>query len=331
MNSSLIKCLKLARNAQLKFLGNVREFMNKKTFYNTTPIAKGQDANTIIANALKSNKLFMLTRIGGSEMSLMQTYLQKQKKGIAKYLEFINGGRYFFLHEDLYNAFFYHCGIFPATEQIFLRVAPFYLSQLKYIDILGTWLNGEEELFNKFFPQAKLCSLYALDSFLHENPWSQHLAGKKVLVIHPFEKTIKSQYEKRELLFEDKNVLPAFELKTIKAVQSLYQAKVNADFPFRDWFEALDSMFKQIDNTDFDIAIIGAGAYGLPLASYIKQKGKSAIHLGGTTQLLFGIKGHRWEVEQNGLYTKYFNEHWVRPADEDKVSNYKELESGAYW
>ena len=54
-------------------------------------------------------------------------------------------------------------------------------------------------------------------------------------------------------------------------------------------------MQKEIDKIDFDIAILGCGAYGYPLASYIKSIGKKAIHIGGATQLIFGIKGKRWE------------------------------------
>ena len=49
---------------------------------------------------------------------------------------------------------------------------------------------------------------------------------------------------------------------------------------------------------DFDVAIIGCGAYGFPLAAKLKQAGKQAIHLAGATQLLFGIKGKRWEEYQ---------------------------------
>ncbi|WP_274095727.1 hypothetical protein [Riemerella anatipestifer] len=40
------------------------------------------------------------------------------------------------------------------------------------------------------------------------------------------------------------------------------------------WFDALEDMKNKIDLVDFDVAIIGCGAYGLPLASYIKNKGK---------------------------------------------------------
>ena len=157
-----------------------------------------------------------------------------------------------------------------------------------------------------------------------EKMFSSCLANKKVLVIHPFEETIKSQYQKRELLFDNKDILPKFELKTIKAVQSIADSK---NLPYSDWFEALESMKRQIDNTDFDIAIIGCGAYGIFLADYVKSLGKKAIHLGGATQLLFGIIGKRWEDE----YKMTFNKHWVRPSDSEKPIGFDKVENGCYW
>ena len=64
-------------------------------------------------------------------------------------------------------------------------------------------------------------------------------------------------------------------------------------------------MVKEIEKKDFDIALIGAGAYGMPLAYKIKKMGKKAIHIGGSLQCLFGIKGSRWEApvyNYNNLY-----------------------------
>jgi glycerol-3-phosphate dehydrogenase len=82
---------------------------------------------------------------------------------------------------------------------------------------------------------------------------------------------------------------------------------------------------------DFDVAIIGCGAYGMPLASKLKNAGKQAIHLGGATQLLFGIKGNRWE---NGYPTKiatFFNDAWVRASAEETPQNAYTVERGCYW
>ncbi len=47
---------------------------------------------------------------------------------------------------------------------------------------------------------------------------------------------------------------------------------------YETWFYALDAMCKKIDKIDFDIALIGAGGYGIFLAQYIKSIRKKAMH-----------------------------------------------------
>ena len=90
----------------------------------------------------------------------------------------------------------------------------------------------------------------------------------------------------------------------------------------------------------YDIAIIGCGAYGFHLAAHVKRSGKKAIHLGGATQLLFGIKGNRWEnsmygVKEWGLpygfYTNMFNSHWIKPGTEGRPQNAESVEGACYW
>lgn len=165
-------------------------------------------------------------------------------------------------------------------------------------------------------------------------PWSARLKGKKVLVIHPFERSIRMQYEKnREKLFSNKpeqaDILPEFELKTIKAVQTIAGER---DDRFKDWFEALDWMKSECHKMDFDVAIIGCGAYGFNLAAEIKRMGKIVIHLGGVTQILFGIKGKRWENGGCGKeMNQYMNSYWVRPLEEEKPKGSNEVEGGCYW
>ena len=81
---------------------------------------------------------------------------------------------------------------------------------------------------------------------------------------------------------------------------------------------------------EFDVAIIGCGAYGFPLAAEIKRMGKIAIHMGGATQLLFGIRGKRWD-DWVGVYKKMVNEYWVRPSEEEKISEGYKIENNFYW
>ena len=94
------------------------------------------------------------------------------------------------------------------------------------------------------------------------------------------------------------------------------------------WFDALEYMHDEMKKIDFDIAFIGCGAYGLPLASYAKNLGKQALHMGGATQLLFAIKGRRWEVEEGRVFKEDF---WVNPSIEERPEAYLHVENGCYW
>ena len=91
-----------------------------------------------------------------------------------------------------------------------------------------------------------------------------------------------------------------------------------------DWFAARDSMKRQIDKIDFDIAIIGCGAYGMFLAQYVKSLGKKAVHTAGATQLLFGIKGERW-IHEHPEISKAFNENWTFPLPADTPKNLNDI------
>lgn len=60
----------------------------------------------------------------------------------------------------------------------------------------------------------------------------------------------------------------------------------------------------------------------------------------GSLQLLFGIRGKRWEdpnygVQEWGIapgsYSKLSNEHWVRPGENEKPKNANAVEGACYW
>jgi hypothetical protein len=57
---------------------------------------------------------------------------------------------------------------------------------------------------------------------------------------------------------------------------------------------------------------------------------KSAIYMGGELQILFGIKGERWDGWEK--VNKFYNEHWTRSIDE-KPDGFRGLatDNGCYW
>jgi Cys-tRNA synthase (O-phospho-L-seryl-tRNA:Cys-tRNA synthase) len=89
-------------------------------------------------------------------------------------------------------------------------------------------------------------------------------------------------------------------------------------------------MKDEMTKKDFDVALIGCGAYGMPLAAHAKSMGKVGIQLAGWTQMLFGVYGERW-VSQQSEYSRFINEYWIRPNESEKPSESKGVENGCYW
>lgn len=223
-------------------------------------------------------------------------------------------------------------GFFPEEVEYAEKFVAIMKETSSKCDIFGIWFNQFEEYFiKKYLPKNVTCSyLFSLEPWSNpSNPWTKHLEGKKVLVIHPFAETIQSQYSRREKIYPGTDILPEFDLITLKAVQTVAGEK---DERFATWFDALEWMYQDAMKLDFDIAIIGCGAYGFPLAGKLKKAGKQAIHLAGATQLLFGIRGKRWDTNPAFEYVrKWYNDAWVYPCDADRPTQANKVENGCYW
>lgn len=219
-----------------------------------------------------------------------------------------------------------NAGFFPATPKMLDRFGELMRKCMGEVDILGSWRPEEAEVMDMMSPQCVRVPLYSLEPYYFEHTWMPALEGKKVLVIHPFEDTIREQHARLDKLFANPEMAPKYELKTIKAVQSIAGNKPDE---FNDWFEALEWMKREIDKTDFDIAIIGCGAYGFPLAAYVKQIGKKAIHLGGATANLFGIRSNAAEINDRLNYQ--INRYWTRPLNAETPTGVEKVENSRYW
>jgi len=266
-----------------------------------------QEGNDLILRSLFNPLPFMAARLGALEFCCISCYLSMG-----------------WWPENLKDKVRNNAGFFPTDDESLSNFCETMIKHIPSADLMATWLDEENFLYehNK---NLQLSGLRCLEPYYYSNPWSQALEGKRVLVIHPFENSIKKQYEKRSLIFGNGKILPEFRLLTIKAVQSMAGMKTE----FSTWFEALDSMRSKISEADFDIALVGAGSYGFPLAGFIKSLGKKVVHMGGALQILFGIKGVRWESHEH--ISTLFNEHWVRPSKEETPENHLSIENGCYW
>ena len=318
----------------IKLLKNLRRrYIERHDLPQPRPLNKEMDPDIIsshIREKLLSPEPCMLSRFGAVEIGCVVNYLgiYHQKRKIIKYIK----GEAFpwWWEEETMYPMRNNAGFFSATPELLKRFSEMMIEDMPLIDILASW-RFEEEYFSKELQNAYKIDFEPYNPFWSDVPWTAALENKKVLVVHPFAETIQKQYLRKELIHKDPRVLPTFDLQTIKAIQTIGN---QGDGRFETWFDALEFMKNEIDKMDYDVCLLGCGAYGMPLAAHVKRSGKKAVHLGGSLQLLFGIRGARWENSNYNAtynYSKLMNEFWVKPSATETPSKAQQVEEGCYW
>jgi hypothetical protein len=268
------------------------------------------EGNEFIKNLILNKKNISLSRIGIGELQLFNKIISGGKLNDSDITNLNNFGGFY---GDDYDGF--------INE---------YIEAIKNSDIHCFWAGCgldsiQNNLFSLLSSNSKKIHHRAIEPYYSDKPWTESLINKKVLVINPFSETIQSQYNKRLEIWTNKNVLPNFELITYKSVMSMGDLN-----PHSSWTESLEIMKSDISKIDFDIALLGCSTYGLPLVNFISKKlNKSAIYIGGAIQIMFGIKGERWDNHPE--ISSFYNESWVRPSLNERPNNYRILEGGTYW
>jgi glycosyltransferase involved in cell wall biosynthesis len=218
-------------------------------------------------------------------------------------------------------------GVFPVTWEQFRDFLKIYKKAIEHLDGIHLWQKEpflsayEREVARHLCPQAKPLAGWQVG---REVTFS--LASCRWLVVSPFAETMKQQKEKLALihglpLLQEKFAALAETCRFLRTPQFSYLEPS----PFPSWSEGLDRLTEQALAIEFDVALVGCGAWSLPLLANLKKAGKKGIHLGGETQLVFGIKGRRWDS-----YNIY-NEHWTRPSEKETPKDFLRKENGCYW
>jgi hypothetical protein len=280
------------------------------------------DYNKLIFEAISKGRPLMVSRFGSAELNWYLNYKILRKSFIKRAISYIT----LEIDElDKNRKFISDITFLPESKEATSNYMAEIDSIIPKIDIIGTWLRQEQSKELKYNKDTKFIYLGHLEPYYSDNPWSFALKGKKVLVIHPMKKSIESQYLKRDLLFKNKNILPEFKLNVL-------QAPYFDDPRFGSWKLIMDFYKSEVVKYDFDVAILGCGSWGMPLAGFIKNLGKVAIHLGGSTQLLFGIIGERWETQWPEFQElNLVNSNWTRPLPEETPTWAKGYDRNSYW
>jgi hypothetical protein len=316
--------LKIAK-ANLPFLRRIRLLKKapRVESYGDRSIVEPVSGNSLLYEYVSSQRPIAAGKIGDTELEVLLKYEQSNGDADTFFRSITEHG-----HElDLLHL---NCGVFPKRQDVLVRWAETYLAALADIDLLGVWHNkGEEEIVKKYAPQATLTGITAVEPYYFDAPWTRALADKRVVVVTPFHDSVLhqwSRYRGEDLFPENPDVLPEFDLVIVRSPFSAgLSAPVHAD-----WHVALADMKETIVAIDFDVALIGAGAWGLPLCSFIRRDlERSAVHLGGAIQILFGVRGRRWE--RHLVISKLFNEKWISPLLQERPKGTWRNDGGAYW
>ena len=285
----------------------------------------------ILFDAVSNSSPSLIGRIGGTEARVL---------GCLVDLKFYKSK--FDPLAMLYSAAIYHrrvkqlqngAGIFPITNEsmsFFLRE---YSDAFLNSDIFGCWGHAStwsENYFlkNKVLEQiivphmstAPWIQTYSDNSSSIE-PWSYGLEGKKILVISAFSKSFSRQHKNIHKVFPN-NYYPKFDPIFIQSPMTQGGGKGS-------WIAELGKIKETIRDLDFEVALISAGGYALPIANYVKSLGKIGVNCGGELQLFFGVLGKRWD--HSAKHQKYFNSNWIRPDTQERPNNWMTIENGCYW
>ena len=279
------------------------------------PVLKGsREICRIIRSALENSDGALIGRNGTIELEQMITF-QPQRLSIL-----------------MNNA-----GIFPPNIAEAWRFQSIEATQSA--DVLATgWYEplkkSEETALFRWNVKAIQIPLRSLEPYYvaSEERWTRLLSGQSVSVISSFTQTMLSQASKLDKVWPLSEVLPS-DIRW-NWVQTGHPPSVAQGF--NEWpshvqnsLEAIQWIVSEVVRHGSRFAIIGCGGIGMPIAAKLKERGVICIVLGGSIQVLFGIKGKRWE--SHSIISKFWNENWVSPSEDETPGNSRNIEGGCYW
>lgn len=275
-----------------------------------------------LSERIKNGNAFLLARLGATEGAVAGQYCEKKLKIRKQYEK--NTIDWF------YSTSGFFADDFDDKEKAMDLYAELTVDGIRDCDYLSAFFPPKIYMpyFFKYYAKNAVPTFSDFGPYFDiptEKTWVGALKGKKVLVINSFTDSIEYQYKRKDKLVKDKEFeLPDFELITYKTFVTQVGERPGG---FKNSFQVLEKMLSDIKKIDFDVALIGAGAYGFPIAVEIKRMGKIAIETCGKTPAFFGVYGERDLKDGVG---EFMTDAWIRPMEEPP-KKYKEIENGCYW
>lgn len=303
------------------------------------PLLTQEGGAVWLATQVAESRLFAAGKLGTSELNAILFYVSNRVTDGPKppYPDMIQ--RHMFVNAGLFSA------TGASREKALDDWCDHMIKEvLPHMDGLVEWNPSsplyESMVLNAYAPDSTRFPLRSLEPYYctKQHKWTTRIPpGIQTAVVSPFAATIESQYTKQADVWSSAPLwpTPAPTLHTVRAgySPSLTAKGLKSAWPAEildsGWRAAISYIVERVVESGAKLAIIGCGALSLPIAAALKKRGISAIHLGGATQILFGVKGRRWI--SHDVISKFFNDAWVSPADDETPTSAATVEGGCYW
>jgi hypothetical protein len=279
-----------------------------------------------IAELLRAGAPFAAGKLGTSELDAIWFFLARRQNSTAyPYLTHIR-------RHMCVNA-----GLWPASDEtVDAWARDVIYNYLPEMDVMAAWNpvtpHEERTVLQTICRRAFLCKLRSLEPYYDScTAWTREIRGK-FAVVSPFAVSIGKQWERRAAVWKSKQLWDeSAECVPVRAGYGPGLSSSAGAWPasVKDWKHAINHVVEQVILSGARVAIVGCGALSLPICAVLKFAGISAIHMGGATQILFGIRGRRWET--HNVISGFFNDAWVVPSLDEIPSGAATVEGGCYW
>lgn len=275
--------------------------------------------NQFIKTQIEAGTPFFIGRIAGIELKIAHSIQHRRPIDMVHEIE------------ELEN----NAGIYTKGFESLYAYANALLASYDHCTAIAEWettgevfaITGDgQQLVSKRTPAIPKIIAQSLEPYYVQNSWMPALRGKRILIIHPFAKTIQQQLPNLSTIFPDREWFPECTITCLAPPFTLAK-----NHQHKDWKVHLDEFLDVLqEQKDVDIALVAAGGYGMLISDYLyTTMNTSVMYIGGALQLFFGIIGKRWFTNKDIL--RLMNDEWVRPDPTDKPANFIKVEKGCYW
>lgn len=285
-----------------------------------------------LGDALAAGRGFAAGKLGFSEQCLL---------GYAPLLERERDPRRIVAYEA---ALRFHCerqtGVFPTDADFLRRFAIAHAEHVRSLDVIGLFGGPQESMLRAWHRLPGRGIPYRLtepDSSTPDRPercYLPLLAGKRLLIVAPFARLVAARCNAAtfEAIWQ-KTGKRWFAPAGVAAVELPYGyvTETATHERFGDVLRLFEHVCAEVASHEFDVALIAAGALGIPVAAFAKGLGRIGLSLGGHLQVIFGIRGRRWHNDP--FYRdQVMNEAWIdMPAEYRPHGAATLTDGGAYW